>query len=43
MLDFVFERGKVVDNLLALLALLSVVGLAGGTVDIVNGLGLWRI
>ena len=40
MLYLIFELGELLDNLLALLALLGIVSFGNGTVCIVNGTGL---
>ena len=44
MLYLIFELGELLDNLLALLAFLGVIGSGNGTERIVNGTGLmfWR-
>lgn len=42
MLDLVLEAGDLLDDLLALLLLLLVIGRCDGAIEIVNGLGLYQ-
>jgi len=40
MLDLVLEPGELLNNLLALFALLGIIGVGNGPIGIIDGLGL---